>query len=166
MSWYVIRTKPHQERSAEFHLRQLSVETFLPLLRLEKTVRRQGKTAVEPLFPRYLFARFDITDRYRAVNFTRGVANIVEFGLKPAQVSEALIDGIKSRMKDGYVTPKPEPFCQGQIVHITGGPLAGLEAVFVKELKEQHRVLLLLRALGLNAKITMDVGHLGLSRAQ
>ncbi len=33
MHWYVIRTKPHQERRAEFHLRQLSVETFLPLLK-------------------------------------------------------------------------------------------------------------------------------------
>lgn len=165
MQWYVIRTKPHQERLAEFHLRQLSVETFLPLLRQQKTVRRQDKTVVEPLFPRYLFARFDITDRYRAVNFSRGVLNIVEFGLKPAEVSEALIDGIKSRMEDGYVTPKAERFQQGQIVHITGGPLAGLEAVFVKELKEQHRVILLLRALGLHAKLMMDADCLSLLQA-
>jgi transcriptional antiterminator RfaH len=166
MQWYVIRTKPHQERVAEFHLRQVSVETFLPLLRLETKGRRQGKTVVEPLFPRYLFAQFNITERYRAVNFARGVLNIVEFGMKPAQVSEALIDGIKSRMEDGYVIPQTERFQEGQIVHITGGPLAGLEAVFVKELKEQQRVLLLLRALGLNAKITMDIGHLSLPQAQ
>ena len=165
MQWYVIRTKPHQERLAEFHLRQLSVETFLPLLKLQKKVRRQDKTVVEPLFPRYLFARFDVNDRYRAVNFSRGVLNIVEFGSKPAEVSEALIDGIKSRMNDGYVTPNTERFHQGQIVHITGGPLAGLEAVFVKEIKEKDRVLLLLRALGLNAKLMIDIGHLGLQQA-
>ena len=164
MQWYVIRTKPHQERLAEFHLRQLSVETFLPLLKLQKNIRRQDKAVVEPLFPRYLFARFDVNDRYRAVNFSRGVLNIVEFGSKPAEVSEALIDGIKSRMNDGYVTPNTERFHQGQIVHITGGPLAGLEAVFVKEIKEKDRVLLLLRALGLNAKLMMDIGHLSLQQ--
>ena len=165
MHWFVIRTKPHQERLAEFHLRQLSVETFLPLLKLQKKVRRQDKTVVEPLFPRYLFARFDVNVRYRAVNFSRGVLNIVEFGLKPAEVSGALIDGIKLRMNDGYVIPSTERFHQGQIVHITGGPLAGLEAVFVKELKEQHRVLLLLRALGLNAKLMMDIGRVSLQQA-
>lgn len=165
MQWYVIRTKPHQERLAEFHLSQLSVDTFLPLLKQRKKVRRQEKMVVEPLFPRYLFARFDITDRYRAVNYSRGVAHIVEFGLKPAEVSEALIDGIKSRMTDGYITPKADCFQHGQIVRITGGPLDGLQAVFVREMKEQHRVLLLLQALGLHARLTVDIGHVSLPQA-
>lgn len=165
MQWYVIRTKPRQERMAEFHLRQLSVETFLPLLKHEVTVRRQEQIRIEPLFPRYLFARFELADHYRAVSFSRGVVNVVEFGLKPAEVSEALIEGIRSRMVDGYITPVAERFERGQIVHITGGPLAGLEAVFVKELKEQHRVMLLLRALGLSATLTMDRGCLGLPQA-
>jgi transcriptional antiterminator RfaH len=162
MNWYVVRTKPHQERLAELHLRQLTVETFLPLLKLEKSQRRQGKVIIEPLFPRYLFARFDILDRYRAVNFSKGVSNIVQFGGKPAQVGEELIDGIKSQMTDGHVTPKADDFSRGQIVHITGGPLAGIEAVFVKGLKERHRVLLLLRALGLNATINLDIEHVSL----
>src|SRR5690242_9553200 len=165
MQWYVIRTKPQQERMAEFHLRQLTVETFLPLLKSRKRIRRQEKTVVEPLFPRYLFARLDLMSHYRAVNFARGVVNIVEFGSSPAEVSDSLIERIKSRMDDGYVTPNADRFRKGQVVRITDGPLAGLEAIFVKELKEQHRVLLLLRALGLNAKLLMDVNHLGLQEA-
>jgi len=165
MQWYVVRTKPRQERMADFHLRQLSVETFLPLLKLETEGRRQEKNGVMPLFPRYLFARFELTENYRAVSFSRGVSNIVEFGLKPAEVSEGLIDSIKSRMVDGYITPTCERFHHGQIVQITGGPLVGLEAVFVKELKEQHRVMLLLRALGLSATLTMDRDCLSLAQA-
>src|SRR6185437_10074070 len=102
MQWYVIRTKPHQEKMAEFHLRQLTVETFLPLLKSRKRIRRQEKTVVEPLFPRYFFARLDLMRHYRAVNYARGVVNIVEFGSSPAEVSESLIEGIKSRMDDGY----------------------------------------------------------------
>ncbi|MGH7183075.1 MAG: transcription termination/antitermination NusG family protein, partial [Nitrospiraceae bacterium] len=127
MHWYVIRTKPHQERLAESHLKQLPVETFLPLLRQTKWIRRQEKTIVEPLFPRYLFARFDINDRYRAVSFAKGVLNIVKFGLKPAEVSESLIGAIRERLEGGYVTPPTERFEKGQIVQISGGPLAGLE---------------------------------------
>src|SRR5215813_1435187 len=151
MHWYVIRTKPHQENRVQFHLRQLSVETFLPLLQQSKTIRRQRKTVVEPLFPRYLFARFDLTECFRAVNFSRGVVNIVAFGSKPAEVSETLISEIKLRMEDGYIIPKGERFQTGQMLYIKDGPFAGIEAVFVREMKEQDRVLLLLRALGFNA---------------
>ena len=165
MRWYLIRTKPRQENRAEFNLRQLSVETFLPLLRQRKMIRRQEETVVEPLFPRYLFARFDIHNRYRTVNFARGVLSVVEFGLRPAEVSESLIESIKERVEDGYITPQSDRFNQGQVVYIKGGPLSGLEAVFVRELKEQHRVLLLLRALGLHARLTVDATQVSLSRA-
>jgi hypothetical protein len=44
--------------------------------------------------------------------------------------------------------------------------LAGIEAVFLKELKEQHRVLLLLRAIGLSATLTMDADYVCLPQAQ
>jgi len=165
MHWYVIRTKPHQEHRVEFHLRQLSVETFLPQLKQTKTIRRQRKMVVEPLFPRYLFGRFDITECFRAVNFSRGVVNIVAFGSKPAEVSETLIGEIKSRMEDGYIIPKGERFQKGQVVKIKDGPFAGLEAVFVREMKEQDRVLLLLRALGFNARITLGIDQVSLPQA-
>jgi transcriptional antiterminator RfaH len=165
MRWYVVRTKPRQERMADFHLRQLSVETFLPLLKHQTTIRRQEQTRIEPLFPRYLFARFELAHHYRAVHFSRGVVQIVEFGLEPAEVSEALIDGIKSRMVAGCIIPVSERCQQGQIVNITGGPLSGLKAIFIKELKEQHRVMLLFRALGFSARLTMDRDCLSLPQA-
>jgi transcriptional antiterminator RfaH len=156
MHWYVIRTKPHQESRAECHLRQLPVETFLPLVKHHKWIRRQKKTAVEPLFPRYFFAQFDIDHRYRAVNFANGVLNIVEFGSKPAEVSESVIEDIRKRLVNGYVIPQTERFQQGQSVRIKSGPFEGLEAVFIREMSQQDRVLLLLNTLGLQAKLSME----------
>ena len=38
--------------------------------------------------------------------------------MKPAPVSEALIETIKRNLEDGYVTLKPERFRKGQIVQI------------------------------------------------
>ena len=164
MSWYVIRTKPHQERQAECHLRHRAIETFLPLLK-RNGERRREVSIIEPLFPRYLFARFDFHRQYRTVNFSRGVANIVEFGLKPAQVSDALIEAMMDRQENGYITLPDDRFRQGQVVCIKSGPLAGLEAVFIREMKEQRRVLLLLKALGLHARLSVDRDHISLAHA-
>ncbi len=80
-------------------------------------------------------------------------------------MSQALIDAIKERLENGYVTPDPEHFKRGQILHINGGPLAGLEAVFVREMKDRNRVLLLLNTLGLHAKLNMNIDQVSLSQA-
>ena len=53
----------------------------------------------------------------------------------------------------------------GQIVHIKGGPLAGLEAVFMREMTDRNRVLLLLNTLGFHAKLTMDIDQVSLPQA-
>jgi len=143
----------------------MSVETFLPLLRHRKMIRHEEETVIEPLFPRYLFGRFAIDDQYRAVSFARGVLNVVEFGSTPAEVSESLIEAMKERMEYGYITTKTNQFHQGQIVYINGGPLAGLEAVFIGQMKHQDRVLLLLQTLGLHAKLSVDIDNVSLSKA-
>jgi len=56
--------------------------------------------------------------------------------MKPAQVSETLIEAIKRNMEHGDVTLKSERFRKEQVVYIKGGPLAGIEAVFGRELPE------------------------------
>jgi transcriptional antiterminator RfaH len=163
--WYVIRTKPRQEKQAEFHLRQLCVETFLPLLRQNKIVRRARKMVLSPLFPGYMFARVDVRTHYRAVSYARGVLTIVAFGGKPADISQELIDTIKGRLENGYLTPDPKHFKRGQILHINAGPLAGLEAVFVREMTDRNRVFLLLNTLGLHAKLNMSIDQVSLPQA-
>jgi transcriptional antiterminator RfaH len=163
--WYVIRTKPRQERRAEFHLRQFGIQTFLPLLKQRKAIRRISQMVIAPLFPGYFFAQFDIQKHYRIVSYARGVHKIVEFGLKPAEVNESMIETIKANLEDGYVTLKPERFRKGQIVYINGGPLTGLEAVFVQEMPAQKRVLLLLNTIGFQARLALDVEHICLPQA-
>jgi transcription antitermination factor NusG len=89
----------------------------------------------------------------------------VGFGGKPAEISQELIDAIEERLNNGCVTPHSEHFKTGQIVHINGGPLAGLEAVFVREMTDRNRVLLLLNTLGLHAKLNMSIDQVSLSQA-
>ena len=76
-----------------------------------------------------------------------------------------MIDAIKERLNDGYVTLMPVRLVHGQVVHIKGGPLAGLEAVFMREMTDQNRVLLLLNTLGFHAKVTLNIDQVSLPQA-
>lgn len=165
MPWYVISTKPHQEKQAELHLKQYDIECFLPLLKESKIIRRTRKTVVNPLFPGYLFARFELDRHYRAVSYATGVRKIVEFGSGPVELDPTMINAIKERLSNGYVTLMPSRPVHGQVVHIKGGPLAGLEAVFMREMTDRNRVLLLLNTLGLHAKLTIDIDQVSLPQA-
>jgi transcriptional antiterminator RfaH len=165
MPWYVVSTKPHQEKQAELHIKQCGIECFLPLLKESKIIRRTRKTVIEPLFPGYLFARFVLERHYRAVSYATGVRKIVEFGSGPVELDATMIDAIKERLNDGYVTLMPVRPVHGQVVQIKGGPLAGLQAVFMREMTNRNRVLLLLNTLGLHAKVTMDIDQVSLPQA-
>jgi transcriptional antiterminator RfaH len=165
MPWYAVSTKPHQEKQAELHITQCGIECFLPLLKQSKIIRRTRKTVIGPLFPGYLFARFDRDKHCRAVNYATGVRKIVEFGSGPVELDATMIDAIKEKLNNGYVTLHSERFKMGQIVHIKGGPLAGLEAVFMREMTDRNRVLLLLNTLGFHAKLTLSVDQVSLPQA-
>ena len=165
MPWYAVSTKPHQERQAELHITQWEIECFLPLLKANKIIRRTRKTVIEPLFPGYLFARFDLDKHCRAVNYATGVRKIVEFGSGPVELDATMIDAIKERLNDGYVTLMPVRPMQGQVVRIKSGPLAGLEAVFVRHMTERNRALLLLNTLGFHARLTLNIDQVSLPQA-
>ena len=157
MPWYAVSTKPHQEQQAESHVKQCGIECFLPLLKTSKIIRRTRMTVIKPLFPGYLFARFDLSKHYRAVSYSTGVRKIVEFGSGPVELDAVIIDAIKERLNDGYVTLTPMRLARGQVVHIKGGPFAGLEAVFMREMTDRNRVILLLNTLGFHAKLTLNI---------
>jgi transcription antitermination factor NusG len=99
------------------------------------------------------------------VSYATGVRKIVEFGSGPVELDATMIDAIKERLNNGYVMPHSERLKMGQIVHIKGGPLRGLEAVFMREMTDRSRVLLLLNAMGLHAKLTMDIDQISLPQA-
>ena len=157
MPWYTVNTKPQHERVAELSLQKLGVETFYPQLKQRKVIRRRAETRIGPLFPGYLFARFQLDTQYRAVTYASGVRNIVTFGTMPATVEDEIIEGIRARLHDGYLTVPAPSFMPGEIIRIQTGPLQGLEAIFVREMSDHERVVLLLRTLTYQARVVLPV---------
>jgi transcriptional antiterminator RfaH len=109
-----------------------------------------------PLFPGYLFAKFDAKSEYRTVKYARGVHGIVSFGASPAVVDEELIQAIQERLDEESVN-LVRPFRTGQVVKIQNGPLHGMEAIFERHTPPYQRAVLLLRAMSFRAKLVVDL---------
>ena len=79
--WYAIHTKPKQEGRAHSNLRARGVETFTPRVGERRyTPAGHVKNEIKPLFPQYIFARFDASRMLHQVCFTRGIHSVVRFG--------------------------------------------------------------------------------------
>jgi transcriptional antiterminator RfaH len=157
MNWYVVNTKPRQETIAQWNLDRVGVEAFCPQLKQNKVIRRKKQVVVGPLFPGYLFVRFNVDTHYRAVNYAQGVRGVVAFDSVPAKVDDEMIESIKSRLEDGCVIIQPSSFTPGETVRVQEGPFEGLEAVFEREMPVQQRVVLLLNALSYQARVVVDL---------
>lgn len=155
-AWFAVHTKPRHEGIAEASLHREHVETFYPKLCRRKTIRRVRKLVISPLFPSYIFARFDASACSRLVKYATGVLNIVSFGGNPAIVDDALIDAIRAHAKDDVVTIQPATFKPGDIVEIQVGPLRGMQGIFERDLSDDERVVVLLEVLSKGARVQVS----------
>jgi transcription antitermination factor NusG len=74
---------------------------------------------------------------------------VICFGPEPHEVGEEIIDAVRARMNEEGVVklePKKVVLSPGQRVKIGEGPFAGLDAIFLEELPDRERVVLLLNA--------------------
>lgn len=154
--WYAVSTKLRSEATACASLERLGVEVFLPMLRERKVVRGRRSQTISPLFPGYLFAKFDASTQLRAVAYAQGVKSIVTFGSGPSMVDESIIQAIRDQTVSGMIEFPENRFSPGQVVRIQDGPLCGLEAIFEKRLDGTSRAVLLLKAISFQARVIVD----------
>jgi transcriptional antiterminator RfaH len=150
-NWYLVRTKPQKERWVQDQLKNISAEAFLPLLRSRVRCFGRPITAVKPLFPCYLFANFNLQERYFDVKYTAGVHSLVSVGGEAVVVPVSIIDEIKRRGTDGIVELPPRRLDPGQKIRIVDGPFRDIEAIFDRYLSGSERVAILLDAIGASA---------------
>jgi transcription antitermination factor NusG len=93
-----------------------------------------------PLFPGYLFCRFDVGDRLLPILTTPGVLKIVSAGKTPIPVSFEEIATIQAVMGSG-LPAQPWPFLNaGSRILVERGPLAGVEGIVTSLEKESWLV--------------------------
>jgi len=153
LAWYALRTRSNHEKIAAAFLEAKGFEQFLPLYRAPK---RWSDRVVEnwlPLFPGYLFCRFD--GRHRTpIMSALGVVSIVAFGSRLAPIDDMEIEAIRRALGSGQAT-EPYPYLQeGQKIQIKKGPLRGLEGVLVK--KRSWRLVISVELLRRSVAVDID----------
>jgi transcriptional antiterminator RfaH len=146
MNWYVIYIKPKCEDSTTLQLRNAGIEVLNPKIRTKKYFRGKYITAIEPLFPSYLFAYFDLENHGHMIKYTRGVKFIVS-KQNPLVVPQEIIDTILERLDGDVVTPVAEKLESGDRVLIKEGPFANFYGIFEREVPGRERAMILLEAL-------------------
>jgi transcriptional antiterminator RfaH len=157
-SWYVIHTKPRQEAVAEANLRRQDFETYLPWFK--RTCRRSGKwvDVIEPLFPRYLFARFDpYATSIAPIRSTFGVTKLVSFGNRLSPLPDEVVQVLRLREDSdtGLHTLERGLFEKGDEIVIASGPFEGLVGVY-QATSGRERVSVLLDLLGRATSVILD----------
>jgi transcriptional antiterminator RfaH len=132
MHWYLIHTKPRQEKCALQNLEQQGYQCYLPILPKEKLTKGAIALSEEPLFPRYLFIKLAqdfMAKSWSPIRSTKGVSRLVRFGAEPAKVDEALVNVLRCHEESALADPE-RLFTKGQRVQLTQGPFAGIEAIY------------------------------------
>ena len=152
--WFALQVRARQESGVGDQLSGQGYERFLPMYKVRKRWSDRIKEVEAPLFPGYLFCRFNPHDRLPILK-TPGVIQIVGFKEGPTAVDEAEIRSIQTLVAAG-VPHQPWPFLSaGDRVRIDSGPLVGLEGILT-EVKRSHRLVLSVTLLQRSVAVEID----------
>jgi transcription antitermination factor NusG len=153
-SWYALRIKSRHERIVAAALNGKGYEVFLPLYRDRRRWSDRMKEVELPLFPGYLFCRFDAMKRL-PILMTPGIVQLVGVGKNPHPIEETEITAIQS-IVISRLNAQPWPYLQvGQKVRIEQGPLTGLQGILIA-LKKTHRLVVSVTLLQRSVAVEVD----------
>lgn len=131
--WYVVRTKAGDEHRANRNLLNQKIETLLPLFRDYYHHNGRMTARIKPLFPNYLFARFDPELNYYRVKWARGVGLILGSRERPIPISDKVVQAIWDRIGRDNLIELEDKIKKGDFVQIISGPLKDLVGIFEKK---------------------------------
>lgn len=143
--WYLLYCKRGEQIRAKQHLENQGVECFYPTVDVEKILRGKRQKVEEPLFPCYIFARFDYEQglSFTTVRSTRGVVDFVRFGAQPKEIQGDLIYELRllDKCTDEHSSSEniPQP---GDEIRVKSGQFAGIDAIFQEQDGEKRSIML------------------------
>lgn len=162
--WYALRSQTKREHVAAAALTHKfgeEVAVFCPRIRYRKPTKRGPIWWVEPLFPGYLLARFDLILHLREVLHVNGVSGAVQFGRVLPEISGQFVEELR---RDFPTADSGESILNverklgvGDEVELTTGAFRGLNGVILEVLPSKERVQVLLEFMGQSRPVELDV---------
>jgi transcription elongation factor/antiterminator RfaH len=155
LPWYALLVRSRRENQVFSQLLGQGYECFLPVYKSERRWSDRMKQVEQPLFPGYLFCRFDINNR-GPILMAPGVHQIVGVGRTPVAVAETEIESIRQVLASGLPS-QPWLYLQvGQRVRVSHGSLENLEGILIN-FKGGHRVVLSVSLLQRSVAMEVDL---------
>lgn len=129
--WFAIYTASNHEKRVAQHLEAKDVETFLPLYSVTRRWKNRTTAKLElPIFPGYVFARFDPARRTRVLEVPMVYSIVSSRGIPSLLPDEEIA---RLRLALEIRQSHPYPYVKiGNRVRVRSGPLAGLEGIVVR----------------------------------
>ena len=143
MSWFVIHTKPNEEKKALANLINQEFTCYMPMYSKEIIRRNKIKIIPTPLFSRYLFIEVNnesIQKNIGLIRSTLGVHQLLKIGENPIKISSEIIMELKKEERNRSKKIK-NYFKQGEQVEIQSGPYKGIKAIFECEDADERAIL-------------------------
>lgn len=151
MNWYVVYTKPKQEKKVAERLTQIGIECYCPIVTQVKQWSDRKKKIEVPLFNSYVFVQLQEGDR-NSVFQIAGVVRYLFWLGKPAIVRDEEIKSIKDSLKGANVAEVSVSSIQvGDRIKLESGAFSNQSAI-VQEVSNTHYILVL-ESLGCVLKI-------------
>lgn len=152
--WYGVRTRSNCERLAAVGLENKGYQQYLPAYRNRRRWSDRVVETEQPLFPGYVFCRFDARKRLPVVT-TPGVVSVVGFGNEPAPIEDSEIEAVQTILRSGLAA-EPCPFLrEGQRIRINRGSLENLEGILLKK-KSEWRMIVSVSMLQRSISVEID----------
>ena len=161
VNWYVMRTKPRQEKAVRTELQSFGVELYLPTTTDFHYYGHGRKKKIEsPVLPSMVFVHVEAEDRFAVVN---NLKHEVRY-LVDRNTNSSMVVSDKQMQDFMRVCNTPEvklecvEFAVGDKVTISGGAFDGLQGV-VSSIKGQKRFIIVLDGIA-NIAVDLPVGQL------
>jgi transcription antitermination factor NusG len=154
INWFALQVRSRWETPTSELLRGKGYDTLLPTYTSRRKWSDRVKVVESPLFPGYVFCRFDVHSRL-PVLVTPGVISVVGRGKSPVAVDDAEIQSIQAAVGSG-VHLEPWPYMEiGERVRIKQDVLDGMEGILTS-FKGSHRVIISVTLLRRSVALEID----------
>jgi transcription antitermination factor NusG len=128
MPWYVLYTKPRQEKKATDSLNAIGIEAYCPMVTVVKQWSDRKKKIQVPLISSYVFVNIGEHQR-EAVFKVSGIVRYLFWLGKPAVVRAIEIEALKKSLEGIVASFEVSAIQKDTIYKISEGPFQGFEGI-------------------------------------
>ena len=154
--WYVLYVRSRWENKVHQNLCEISLESFLPQVKVVKQWSDRKKTVLQSLFPSYVFVYINSSLEFHQALSVNGACAYIRFGKEYARVPDKEIKQIKiltgeNDIIDFEITPQLPKI--GEIKKIIYGPLSGLNCEIIRA-DNKNKIIVRIDSLRQNITVT------------